>query len=167
MHIHIHDHRGVRRSSGRGRDAGARDGHRFTTKGKVLGLEPNTEYEVVGKEHHPGVSGRWGTPSSTYVKNLKTGEVSIIPTGNGQALGLLPIGDAGRKVGDTRWLVGLRKSGLPPHQLGVGGHVSSGDVPEVIVEANSEAEALAKAQRENPGYDAGKRFVIRLGSPNR
>ena len=58
---------------------------KFTSTG-ALQLPKGEEFEVVGKEDMPEVSGPWGDFSMTIVKSLKTGKLYSVPTGNAQML---------------------------------------------------------------------------------
>lgn len=78
----------------------AKVGHKFTVKEKVLGLGPGT-YEVVETTKQPEYSGPWGDFSETTVKG-EDGKTYSIPTGNAQAMGLLPMGrDAAKASFDS------------------------------------------------------------------
>lgn len=71
----------------RGKSSGV---HKFTTTASpYLGLEPNSEYEVVKTKHNASIGTKMF--STTTVRNTKSGKTHQIPTGNAQALGYLKI----------------------------------------------------------------------------
>ena len=66
-------------------------GHHFTTDGSQLAM-PAGDYEVIEEKVDFAHSGLWGTFVDVSVRNIKTGKVYMIPKGNAQLMGLIPIG---------------------------------------------------------------------------